>query len=249
MRRSLVTICLTVGFVAAGVAAVPAQAAESAKPKPKPIVLATTTPAIDAAGGSAAFTVTGLPKGTASLQLLDPATNKWVTKASVPKRGTAGAVTITGVPQGVASYRVLAGKRASNTVPIKAYGIYAFGGYTKQHTYGNATMASVEGYFPGYKNLKIADGFGCERVDVGLELGSPQPTWKANVLVTSASGVVNTQITSIPSEIKVASSVGQPVSGAIDVGINASTSNNQPFFGWTGLQFHCLADPGISTTS
>ncbi len=243
MRRTLIVITAAAGLVAAG--ALPAQAAPAAKVKP--IVLATSTPAIDAAGGQAAFTVTGLPKGTASLQLLDPATKKWVRKAAVTRSGTSGSVTVTGVPQGVPQFRVVVGKRSSNIVPVKAYGIYAFGGYTKQHTYGSATMASVEGYFPGYKNLKVPDGFGCERVDVGLEMGSPQPTWKANVLVTSASGVVNTQIMSIPSEVKVASSVGQPVSGAIDVGINSSTSNSQPFFGWTGLQFHCLADPGIST--
>ena len=156
-------------------------------------------------------------------------------------------MTVTGVPQGVASYRVLAGKRASNTVAVKAYGIYSFAAFTKQHTFGNATMAASEGYLPGYKNLKVPGGFGCEIVDIGLEMSSPQPTWKAAILVTSASGVISTDITAIPSEVKVSSAAGQPVSGAIDVGFTSSTSNNQPFFGWTGIQFHCLADPGIST--
>jgi hypothetical protein len=243
MRRTLVAVAAAAGLVVAGAASTPAQAA----PKPKPIVLATSTPAIDAAGGQAAFTATGLPKGTPYLLLLDPASKKWVRKATLTRSGTSGSATVTGVPQGVPQFRVQVGKRLSNVVAVKAYGIYAFGGYTKQHTYGSATMASIEGYFPGYKNLKVPDGFGCERVDVGLEMGSPQPTWKANVLVTSSSGVIDTVITLIPSEIKVASSVGKPVSGPIDIGINSSTSNSQPFFGWTGLQFHCLADPGIST--
>lgn len=248
MRRTITALCAVATVTVAGVAAAPTVAAEPAA-KVKPIVLATSTPAFDAAGGTAAFTVSGLPKGTAYLQLQDPATKKWVRKATVTKKGTTGSVAVGGVPQGITSFRVVVGKRASNVVPVKAYGVYSFGGFTKQHAYGNATIASSEGYFPGYKNLKVGGGFGCEIVDVGLEMGSPQPTWKAAILVTSDAGVVSAQITAIPSEVKVASSTGQAVSGAIDIGITSSTSNNQPFFGWTGLQFHCLADPGISTTS
>ena len=56
MRRTLIVITAAAGLVAAG--ALPAQAAPAAKVKP--IVLATSTPAIDAAGGQAAFTVTGI---------------------------------------------------------------------------------------------------------------------------------------------------------------------------------------------
>ncbi len=233
------------GLVGAGLVASPAQA----KPKPKPIVLATSTPAIDAAGGQAAFSVTGLPKGSASLQMLDPATKKWVTKAPVRRASTTGSVVITGVPQGVPQFRVAVGKRTSNVVPIKAYGVYTFADLTKSHTFGSNTIASRDLNLPSYKVLKVPAAAACELIDLGLEMSSPQPNWRAEIAAQSAvqpAPVV--QIMATPSEVKTDSKMGQAISGPLDIVVSSSTSNGQQFFAWIGVQVHCLADPMLTAT-
>lgn len=245
MYRRMTAAALTAGLALVSLAAAPALATPDRRAKP--IVLASPTPAIDA-GGVAAFAATGLPAGPAVLQMLDPSSKKWVKKGTFVKRGTSGAVSISGVPQGVTTFRAVAAKRTSNVVAIKAYGIYTFGGYTKQHTFGTATMAATQGYFSTtYKNFKVPGGAGCDIADMGLQMESPQPSWRTTMVLTSASGVAQVEITALPSEIATSSKTGVPVSGAIDIGINSSTSNGQAYFGWTGIQFHCLADPGIST--
>jgi len=247
MRRSIVAAVAAAGLVAGAITAAgtPAQA----KPKPKPIVLATSTPAIDAAGGQAAFSVTGLPTGKASLQLLDPATKKWVTKTPVQRNRTTGSVVITGVPQGVAQFRVAVGKRASNVVPIKAYGVYTFSDLTKPHAFGSDVIVSRDLNLPSYKVLKVPGDAGCELIDLGLEMSGPQPNWRAEIAAQSAvqpAPVV--QIMATPSEVKTSSKMRQPVSGAIDVVISSSTSNSQQFFAWIGVQVHCLGNPMLTAS-
>lgn len=236
MRR-IVSAVYALAIVSVALA-VPADAA------PKPIVLGTATPVTDA-GGNAAFAVKNLPSGTAYLQWFNPATSKWERKASIRRAGSSGAVTFAGVPQGINRFRVQAGSRASNSVNVKGYGVYTYDEFNKTHTFGTATMAARDLYLAS-RDLRVPAGFGCDFVDMGLEMVSPQPTWAAEMAAlsdTKPDPVI--QIMQLPTEVPQASVTWAPVSGPIVIRLLASTSNGQQFFGWLGVQVRCLADPGI----
>lgn len=238
MRRTALTTTLILSLLLAIGVTGPVAAA------PSPIRLATSTPAIDA-GGQAAFGVRGLPSGSASLQWFNPTSKKWQRAATVSRKGSVGAAVASAVPQGINRYRVVSGSRASNSVYVKAYGIYTFSEFNKTHTFGTVTMAARDQYQTS-RDLRVPAGFGCELVDMGLELVSPQPSWSAQIAAlsdTEPDPVVS--IMQLPTEVPLASVSRAVVSGAIDFRFLVSTSNSQPFFAWAGIQVHCLANPGI----
>lgn len=238
MRRATTTLCAIVTLTLALGLAEPALAAT------KPIVLATATPAIDA-GGTAAFAARNLPAGTAYLQWQNPTTKKWQRKGTFRRSGSTGVAAFAGVPQGVNRFRVVSGSRTSTGVLVKAYGVYTYDEFNKSHTFGSSTMAARDQYLSS-RDLRVPAGFGCDYVDMGLELISPQPTWAAETAAlsdTDPDPVI--QIMQQPSAVPVSAVTWAPVSGPIDFRLLASTSNGQQFFGWVGLQVRCLADPGI----
>lgn len=238
MRRIAVGLCLIVSLILSVGVAGPAAA------KPSPIRLASSTPAIDA-GGQAAFGVRGLPAANAWLQWFNPTSKKWQNAAKVARKGSVGAAIVSAVPQGINRYRVLSGSRASNSVYVKAYGIYTFSEFNKTHTFGTTTMAARDEYLTS-RDLRVPAGFGCELVDMGLELISPQPSWSAQIAALSdAEPDPVVSITQLPTEVPLASVSRATVSGAIDFRFLISSSNSQPFFAWAGIQVHCLANPGI----
>jgi len=239
--RRIVVLALALGL--AGLVA--PGAVEAAQPSRVTISATSTTPWTDA-GGTAVFVASGLPRGTAYLQWFDPATKAWKRQATVKKSGTKGTVSATGLPQGVNKFRIVSGSASSPAMYVKTYGVYTWDLFNKTHAFGSATMAARD-YYIEETTLKVPDGHGCERIDMGLEIVQKDaPNWSAEIAAQSSvqpAPVVG--INSTNQLVPVASTTGALVGGPIDVVIRASASNKQPFFAWAGVQVHCLTDPGI----
>jgi hypothetical protein len=240
MRRTVAVIIVTLGLVGAVLS--PAQAAQPAAR----IVATAVTPNVDAGTGRAVFVASGLPRGSAYLQWFNPGKKAWQRMARLTKSGSRGTVSVTGLPQGVNRFRVQSGSNVSKSMYVRTYGVYTFDQFTKQHAFGSDVMAARD-YYLEEVTLKVPDGFGCERIDLGLEIVQKDaPNWSAEISAQSAvqpAPVVG--INSTNQLVPVASVVKAAVQGPIDVVIRASASNGQPFFAWAGVQVHCLADPGI----
>jgi hypothetical protein len=102
-------------------------------------------------------------------------------------------------------------------------------------------------YYLQEVTLKVPDGFGCARVDLGLEIVQKDaPNWSAEISAQSSTQPAPVvAINSTNQLVSVAAVAGGAVAGPIDIVIRASASNGQPFFAWAGVQVHCLANPGI----
>ena len=241
LRRTAIVI-LTAGLLGGVLSLPPAQAVQpSAR-----IVATAVTPSVDAGTGRAVFVASGLPRGTAYLQWFDPALKSWQRMAKLTKAGSRGTVSITGLPQGVNRFRVQSGPSVSKSMYVRTYGVYTFDIFTKQHAFGNDVMAARD-YYLEEVTLKVPDGHGCERIDLGLEIiQKDAPNWGAEI--SAQSNVLPAPVVAINSTnqlVPVASVTNAVVGGPIDVVIRASASNRQPFFAWAGVQVHCLTDPGI----
>jgi hypothetical protein len=241
MRRAAVVI-VSLGLL---VGLLPMASAQAAVPSAR-IVATAVTPNVDAGTGRAVFVASGLPGGTAYLQWFNPGKKAWQRMAKLKKAGSRGTVSITGLPQGVNRFRVQSGSSVSKSMYVRTYGVYTFDIFTKQHAFGADVMAARD-YYLEETTLKVPDGFGCERIDLGLEIiQKDAPNWGAEIAAQSA--VQPAPVVAINSTnqlVPTASVTNAAVGGPIDVVIRASASNGQPFFAWAGVQVHCLADPGI----
>lgn len=243
MLRRVILAVLTAALAST---ALVAGSAAAVQPSASRITAATTTPWTDAGTGVATFVVSGLPSGTAALQWFDPSRGAWTNAAKVARKGSRGTATATGLPAGVNRFRVKAGARSSNAVYVRTYGVYTFDQFTKQHAFGTAVLPARDYYLQDV-TLKVPDGHGCERIDLGLEIiQQDAPNWTAEISAQSA--VLPAPVIAITSSnvvVPMAVVTGAAVSGPIDVVFRASASNRQPFFAWAGVQVHCLTDPGI----
>jgi len=242
MRRTAAIITITLGLLG-GLLSLPA--AQAAQPSAR-IVATAVTPNVDAGTGRAVFVASGLPSGPAYLQWFNPGKKSWQRMAKLTKAGARGTVSITGLPQGVNRFRVQSGSSVSKSMYVRTYGVYTFDLFTKQHAFGADVMAARD-YYLEEVTLKVPDGFGCERIDLGLEIiQKDAPNWSAEISAQSAAlPAPVVAINSTNQLVPVSSVTNAVVQGPIDVVIRASASNGQPFFAWAGVQVHCLADPGI----
>lgn len=243
MLRRIILSLLAAALASTALVSGSAQAAQPAAPR---ITAAATTPWTDAGTGQATFVASGLPRGPASLQWFDPARGAWTNVAKVVKKGTNGTAMATGLPAGINRFRFKAGARSSNSVYVRTYGVYTFDQFNKQHAFGTAVLPARD-YYLQETTLKVPDGHGCERIDMGLEIiQQDAPGWSAEISAQSA--VLPTPVIAITStnvNVPMAVVTGAAVSGPIDIVFRASASNRQPFFAWAGVQLHCLTDPGI----
>jgi hypothetical protein len=242
MRR---TAALIVVMLALAEVLLSPSAVHAAQPG-APIVATAVTPSVDAGTGRAVFVASGLRRGPAYLQWFNPGKKSWQRMASLKKAGSRGTVSVTGLPQGVNRFRVQSGSSVSRSMYVRTYGVYTFDLFTKEHAFGVDVMAARD-YYLEEITLKVPDGFGCERIDLGLEIIQKDvPNWSAEISAQSAvqpAPVVG--INSTNQLVPVASVVNAAVQGPIDVVIRPSASNGLRFFAWAGVQVHCLADPGI----
>jgi hypothetical protein len=242
MLRKTAVILVTVGLLTSALA-LPAAHAVRASAR---IVATAVTPNVDAGTGRAVFVASGLPAGTAYLQWFNPGKKSWQRMAKLKKSGSRGTVSVTGLPQGVNRFRVQSGSSVSRSMYVRTYGVYTFDLFTKQHAFGADVMAARD-YYLAETTLKVPDGFGCERIDLGLEIVQKDaPNWSAEIAAqSSVQPAPVVAINSTNQLVPVSSVTNVAVGGPIDVVIRASASNGQPFFAWAGVQVHCLNDPGI----
>jgi hypothetical protein len=194
----------------------------------------------------ATFVASRLPSGPAYLQWFNPAKGAWQRMATLKKAGTRGTVSVSGLPQGINRFRIQSGSSTSKAMYIRTYGVYTFDVFNKQHDFAGSVMAARDMYLEE-ATLKVPDGHGCERIDMGLEIiQKDAPNWIAEI--SAQSNTLPMPVVSINSTntlVPVAAVTGAAVSGPIDVVIRPSASNHLPFFAWAGVQVHCLTDPGI----
>lgn len=242
MVRRIVSLVLALSVVAF---AAPA-AASAAQPSRVTISATTTTPWVDAQTGVAVFVASSLPRGAAYLQWFDPGKRAWQRMATLKKSGSQGSVSVSGLPQGLNKFRIQSGSATSKAMYVKTYGVYTWDQFNKTYDFGGAVMAARD-YHLADVTLKVPDGHGCERVDMGLEIVQRDaPNWAAEIAAQSA--VQPAPVVAISSTnqlVPMAATTGALVAGPIDIVIRASASNGQPFFAWAGVQVHCLTDPGI----
>ena len=231
--------------LAAGLALVPVSAARAVQPTASIRATAVST-WTDAGTGLATFVASGLPSGPAYLQWFNPGKKAWQRMATVKKAGSKGAVSVSGLPQGVNRFRIVSGRYSSKSMYVPTYGVYTFAQFNKQHSFGGTQMLARDYYLQDV-TLKVPDGYGCARVDLGLEIvQNDAPNWSAEIAAQSnAQPAPVVAINSTNQLVPVASVAGAAVSGPIDIVLRASASNKVPFFAWAGVQVHCLANPGI----
>jgi hypothetical protein len=234
-------------LLAAGLALVPLAMSPAQAVQPSVTIRATAVSTwTDAGTGQATFVASGLPGATAYLQWFNPGKKTWQRLATVERVGSKGTVSVTGLPQGVNRFRITSGRYASKSMYVPTYGVYTFAQFTKQHSFGGTQMQARD-YYLQEVTLKVPDGFGCARVDLGLEIVQKDaPNWSAEI--SAQSSTQPTPVVAINSTnqlVPVAAVAGGAVAGPIDIVIRASASNGQPFFAWAGVQVHCLANPGI----
>lgn len=241
LRRAAVVI-VSLGLLGA---VLPMASTQAAVPSAR-IVASAVTPSVEAGTGTAVFVASGLPAGSAYLQWFDPAKKSWQRKAKLTKAGSRGTVSVSDLPQGVNRFRIQGGSSASRSMYVRALGVYTFDIFTKQHAFGADVMAARD-YYLEEITLKVPDGFGCERIDLGLEIiQKDAPNWGAEI--SAQSNALPAPVVAINSTnqlVPVASVADAVVSGPIEVVIRASASNGQRFFAWAGVQVQCLTDPGI----